>query len=82
MDAGIYQAAADQPLYFRGPRAGSVRYVIDGINSTTGSLNVPSRAIGSLSVYTGGIPAKYGDTLGGVIVVETQSYFDLYNQRH
>jgi outer membrane receptor protein involved in Fe transport len=35
-------------------------------------------------VYSGAIPAKYGDTNGGVIVVETRSYFDLlreYNSR-
>jgi hypothetical protein len=31
-------------------------------------------------VYTGGLPAKYGDTLGGVVVMETKGYFDLYRQ--
>jgi hypothetical protein len=29
-------------------------------------------------VYSGGLPAKYGDTMGGVIVVETKSFFDMY----
>jgi hypothetical protein len=35
-------------------------------------------------VYSGAIPAKYGDTTGGVVVMETLSYFDLlreYNNR-
>ena len=41
----------------------------------------PAVAISSYSVYTGGLPAKYGDTSGGVIEIETKSYFDLYNQR-
>jgi hypothetical protein len=27
------------------------------------------------------LPAKYGDTLGGAIVVETYGYFDLLRQR-
>jgi len=32
-----------------------------------------------MEAYTGGIPAKYGDTTGGVVILETLSYFDLYN---
>ncbi len=64
-------------LVIRGAREGDMLYLIDGIKtSAMGAL--PSSAIGSISVYTGGIPAKYGDTLGGVIILETQSYFDLY----
>jgi hypothetical protein len=31
-----------------------------------------------MQLYTGGLPAKYGDTLGGVVVMESKSYFDLY----
>ena len=42
--------------------------------------NLPSSGVGSISVYTGGVPAKYGDTTSGVIVVESKNYFDLYNQ--
>jgi hypothetical protein len=29
-----------------------------------------------MTVYAGGIPARYGDFTGGVIVVETMGYFD------
>jgi outer membrane receptor protein involved in Fe transport len=43
------------------------------------AARIPSSAIGSISVYTGGLPAKYGDTTGGVVVIETKSYMDLYN---
>jgi hypothetical protein len=32
-------------------------------------------------IYTGGIPAKYGDTMGGVVVLETKGYFDLLRER-
>ena len=31
---------------------------------------------------TGGLPARYGDVTGGVVAIETKSYFDLYQQRN
>lgn len=73
----------DGDLVFRGARAGDQIYYIDGVKMTQ-IQNVPSAAIGYMMVYSGAIPAKYGDTNGGVIVVETLSYFDLlreYNNR-
>lgn len=69
----------DGELYFRGARKGDMVYYMDGIKSNEVS-NVPSVAIGRMMVYTGGLPAKYGDTLGGVVVMETKSYFDLYRE--
>lgn len=65
-------------IYFRGSRAGDNIYLIDGVKVTGQTPRVPSSGIKSLSVYSGGLPAKYGDTMGGVIVVETKSFFDLY----
>ena len=76
---GIVQPAEGQPLYIRGGRADAIKYVVDGMNVRDG-IKVPSRGIGEISVYTSGIPAKYGDVLSGVIVIETKSYFDLYNE--
>jgi hypothetical protein len=70
-------------LVFRGARAGDQIYYIDGVKMTQ-IQNVPSAAIGYMQVYSGAIPAKYGDTNGGVVVIETKSYFDLlreYNNR-
>lgn len=67
----------DGELMFRGARKGDMVYMLDGVKGNAVS-NVPSCSIGRMMVYTGGIPAKYGDTLGGVVVVETLSYFDLY----
>ncbi len=67
----------DGQLMFRGARKGDMIYVLDGIKCNE-VYNVPSCSIGRMMVYTGGLPAKYGDTLGGAIVVETKSYFDLY----
>ncbi len=73
----------DGSLVFRGARKGDLVNYIDGIK-TTDVQQVPSSAIGYLMVYSGAIPAKYGDTTGGVVVMETKSYFDLlreYNNR-
>jgi hypothetical protein len=70
----------DGELVFRGARKGDVITMLDGIKMTE-IQNVPSASLGYIMVYTGAIPAKYGDTLGGVVVMETLSYFDLLRQR-
>jgi hypothetical protein len=63
----------------RGSRPGDVIFFVDGVKSD--NLNrFPGSAIGGVTVYTGGIPAKYGDTTGGVIILETKSYFDMYRE--
>jgi hypothetical protein len=72
--------ADDGELMFRGARKGDMIYVLDGVKLQD-VYNVPSCAINRMMVYTGGLPAKYGDTLGGAIVVETYGYFDLLRQR-
>ena len=69
----------DGELVFRGARKGDMLYLMDGVK-TTSIGNVPSSSIGRMMVYTGGLPAKYGDTLGGVVVMEFKSYFDLYRK--
>ena len=67
----------DGDLVFKVARKGDMIYMIDGVK-TRDAGSLPGVSIGRMSVYTGGLPAKYGDTLGGVIVLETKSYFDLY----
>jgi hypothetical protein len=54
-------------------------YMVDGVKTSTVGA-VPGCSIGRMMVYTGGLPAKYGDTLGGVVVMESKSYFDLYRK--
>src|SRR5690606_25836817 len=66
-------------LYFRGARNDATTFYIDGVR-TQGLKAIPGTAIGSMTVYTGGVPAKYGDTTGGVVVTETKSYSQLYNR--
>jgi len=68
---------ANNELIIRGSRAGDVIYYVDGVKMNT-MQGLPGAAIGGMTVFTGGIPAKYGDTTGGVVILETKSYFDLY----
>jgi len=68
---------ANNELIIRGSRAGDVIYYVDGVKMNT-MQSIPGAAIGGMTVFTGGVPAKYGDTTGGVVVLETKSYFDLY----
>lgn len=76
---GVSQKGDGQPVYFRGAREDAILYFVDGVKNRGGGLGIPSSSIGEITVYTGGIPAKYGDVTGGIIVVESKSYFDLYN---
>lgn len=69
----------DGELVFRGARKNDMLYLVDGVKASEIG-GIPGVAIGRMMVYTGGLPAKYGDTMGGVVVLETKSYFDLYRQ--
>ncbi len=71
------QKTSSGELIIRGSRPGDVIYFVDGIK-TDRLGTFPGSSIGGVTVYTGGIPAKYGDTTGGVVILETNSYFDLY----
>ncbi|MCB0402659.1 MAG: TonB-dependent receptor [Flavobacteriales bacterium] len=77
---GIILAPNGKDVYVRGSRPQSTQFFTDGMKSLTGDIGIPGQAIGSMKVYTGGVPARYGDITGGVIVVETKSYFDLAQQ--
>ena len=67
----------DGLLIFRGARAGDMICYIDGIKMND-VPKMPSAAFAYMIVYSGAVPAKYGDTNGGVVVIETLSYTDLY----
>lgn len=76
---GVTESRDGEGLHFRGSRTNAIAYFIDGVKQGDNFSPIPSSAIGSMTVYTGGLPAKYGDVTGGVIVIETKSFFDLYN---
>lgn len=77
LTAGVQLAPNGKDVMIRGARPTSTQFITDGVKSRTGEIGIPGLAIGSVKVYTSGIPAAYGDVTGGVIVVETKSYFDL-----
>lgn len=78
---GVTASEDGKEIYFRGARNGGVVYYVDGVKQRSSSLGVPSNAISSMIVYMGAVPAKYGDFDGGVVVVETKSYFDVEAER-
>ena len=61
-------------VHFRGTRGDATGYFVDGVR-TLGPSNVPGMCIENLTVFSGGVPAMYGDVMGGVIIITTKSYF-------
>ena len=78
---GIVVSDDGDEIYFRGSRNGDAVYYVDCVKMRDGEIHIPGNAIGSIVAYTGGVPAKYGDFTGGVVVVETQSYFSWLNEK-
>lgn len=79
MTSDIVVSENGKDAYVRGGRSDASVYFVDGVKMSNIG-NVPGVAIGNVTVYTGGVPAKYGDTTSGVVILETKSYFDLYNE--
>lgn len=79
---GVFKPLNGDGLFFRGSRSENMCYFVDGVKLGDRLSAVPNDAINSFSVYTGGLPAKYGDVTGGVVAIETKSYFDLWQQRN
>ncbi len=72
--AGVVYRAGE--LYVRGGRSGEVSMQIDGVAVDnpigTGSLEVSSLAVESMAMATGGLDAKYGNALSGVVNITTK----------
>jgi len=77
----IYQKPGTDELYFRGSRSENMVYFVDGVKISGRLSGVTPVSIASMTIYTGGLPARYGDVTGGVVAIETKSYYDLYLQR-
>ena len=68
-----------QSLFIRGARPDANGYIVDGVKvRSLGSL--PASSVKSFTVYTGGVPAKYGDLTGGAVIVESRTYFDMWRE--
>lgn len=68
--AGAVQDANGN-IQIRGARAEGTVYFIDGVK-VRGSVNLPQGAIQQQEVITGGLPAQYGDALGGIVSTTTR----------
>jgi hypothetical protein len=68
-------------MVIRGSRPGSSTVYIDGMRVTDEMSSLPSLGIGSVEVYTGGIPSRYGDVTGGVVMMTMKGYFDILSER-
>ncbi|MCC5917727.1 MAG: carboxypeptidase regulatory-like domain-containing protein [Cryomorphaceae bacterium] len=69
--AGVYVADEGSAPVIRGSRANTTVNFIDGVK-VRGSLQLPQGAIQQQEVYTGGMPAQYGDATGGIIATTTK----------
>ncbi len=65
-------------IIVRGSRPNTSAIYVDGVKTREANPNVNGSNIKSMQIFTGGIPAAYGDITGGVIIIETKSYFDYY----
>jgi hypothetical protein len=68
--AGVTQDANGN-TNIRGARGEGTVYFIDGVK-VRGSVSIPQAAIAQTEVITGGLPAQYGDAIGGVISTTTK----------
>ena len=60
-------------LSLSGSRPDATQYYIDGVK-VIGELSIPQRGIEEITVINGGLPAKYGDTTSGVVLITTKSF--------
>lgn len=72
--AGVVYRAGE--LYVRGGRSGEVSMQMDGVAVDnplgTGSMEVSTLAVENMAIATGGLDAKYGNALSGVINITTK----------
>jgi hypothetical protein len=61
-------------VHFRGTRGEATGYFVDGVR-TLGASTIPGLGVENLTVFSGGVPAMYGDVMGGVVIITTKSYF-------
>lgn len=67
------QANERAGINFSGSRTDATQYFIDGVK-VIGDPQIPQAGIGDMVVITGGLPAQYGDTTSGVVLISTKSF--------
>lgn len=68
-------------IHFRGARDGASGFYVDGVR-TMNLNNVPALSVENISVFTGGVPAMYGDLGSGVVMITTKSYFSAQRENN
>jgi hypothetical protein len=69
----VYMKDSGGDLNFSGSRSGSTLYMIDGVK-VIGEPQLPNQGIAEMIVITGGLPAQFGDTTSGVVLITTKSF--------
>ncbi|MCP4292122.1 MAG: TonB-dependent receptor [bacterium] len=73
-NAGVVSRAGE--LYVRGGRSGEVSYQMDGVTVSNplggGHMEVSTLSVENISMATGGLDAKYGNALSGVVNIITK----------
>lgn len=76
--AGVVQADEGSGLNVRGSRDDATLIFVDGVR-VRGNVQLPPSSIEQMDVFTGGLPAKYGDATGGVINITTRGASKTFN---
>ena len=75
--AGVYSSDDGGALNVRGNRGGDNIVFVNGVRQF-GNSYPPVETIAEISIITGGVPAQYGDALGGIISVTTKGAAEKY----
>lgn len=71
---GVFASDDRAAVNIKGTRSSGVVYFVNGVKQLGGTTpNLPTSAIAQLTVVTGGVPAQYGDAVGGIINITTTS---------
>jgi hypothetical protein len=81
MSSLVFQSERTNEVSFRGARMGDALYIVDGVPQRGTQVDIPNLSINKVTAIYGGVPAKYGDFMGGVVEIETRTYFDWLNEQ-
>jgi len=74
---GVYSGG--NGLNIGGARSDGTLYIIDGIQVRgSAGINMAQNSVDQIQVLTSGLPAKYGDAIGGVVTITTKGFSDKY----
>jgi outer membrane receptor protein involved in Fe transport len=71
----VYQGGSGGGLSIGGARSSGTKYVVDGVQLPPGASNFTNQAPGSvetITTFSSGIPARYGDASGGLVTITTK----------